>query len=453
MLLAPRTIYVNELKGLFKENLHDKNGWGEPREILAVLGEPHCGKTSLVLKAYENRADLCYFSFKGLSENRARKLFAERVERYIGIKAASDNWSDIFETMKHLSGWHYKIFILDNIQKTEDYYEFIDAFEKFRFDPDRNNIFICLVGERLPTGMGKNIFPCNVNHLALSDVHKMLPKMDAQNSLLVSTATGGIPELVRLFSEYENFKIAAEDLIRIDSPLMNYMPHLMDHYFRKPEVYNELLTAIADDNTRISLIGSVTGYANNKCEKYLRSLVDARILKHSGKCYYFRNTYMELYYSFLIKEEMRLARPQKFPEIIGDYIKTVTRLSEQEYEKACHLHALNIDFGLDDLYTGNPLCSIRPSDVIEKGFVYRFESVIPYDGKMLFVKIVRDTDRRFDRNDLEKIEYAAKKFAPLYESIINIYVRCRPTDYCERYAAQNPHIRFHEYDRLKWRDW
>ena len=65
MLFAPRTIYVNELKGLFKENLHDKNGWGEPREILAVLGEPHCGKTSLVLKAYENRADLCYFSFKG----------------------------------------------------------------------------------------------------------------------------------------------------------------------------------------------------------------------------------------------------------------------------------------------------------------------------------------------------------------------------------------------------
>ncbi len=453
MLYAPRTFYVNELKSLFKDNLHDKSGWGDPWEILAVIGEPRSGKTSLVLKAYENRSDLCYFSFKGLSENYARKMFAECVERYIGIKAESNNWGDIFETMKHLSSWHYKIFILDDIQETENYKGFVEAFEEFRFAPDRDNIFICLVGEKLPIGITKSVYPYQVHHLSLTDVHKMLPKMDAQNSLLVSTATGGIPELVRLFSDYDSFNEAVVDLIHIGSPLMNYMTHLMDHYYRKPEIYNELLTEIGKGNTRVSEIGASTGYAYNKCEKYLRSLVDAKILDHYGKCYQFRNTYMQLYYSFLHREMMRLARPKQFPKIISDYVNAVTKLSESEYEKACHLHALNIDYGMDSMFTGKRDNTIRPADVIEKGFVYHFESIIPYDGKMLFVKLVRDTNRRFDRNDLDKIEYAAKRFAPLYESIINIYVRCRPVDYCERYAAQYPHIRFHEFDRLKWRDW
>ncbi|MBQ6016910.1 MAG: hypothetical protein IJL19_03410 [Clostridiales bacterium] len=453
MLYAPRTFYVNELKAIFKENLHDKSGWGDPWEILAVIGEPHCGKTSLVLKAYENRGDLCYFSFKGLSENIVCKKFAERVERYIGIKAAGSDWSDIFETMKHLPSWHYKIFILDDIQETENCQGFVEAFEEFRFAPDRDNIFICLVGERLPSGITKSVYPYQVHHLSLSDVHKMLPKMDPQDSLLVSTATGGIPELVRLFSDYDGFNEAAQDLICIDSPLMNYMPHLMDYYYRKSDIYNELLAEIGRGNTRVSEIGAATGYAYNKCEKYLRSLVDTKILDHYGKCYQFRNTYMQLYYSFLYREEMRLARPKQFPDITSDYVKDVTTIAESEYERACHLHALNTDYGLGSMLTGNRKNGIRPSDVIEKGFVYHFESIIPYDGKMLFVKIVRDTDRRFDRSDLDKIEYAAKKFAPLYESIINVYVRCRPADYCERYAAKYPHIRFHEYDRLKWRDW
>jgi len=50
-------------------------------------------------------------------------------------------------------------------------------------------------------------------------------------------------------------------------------------YFRKPENYHYILSAIANGKYSVSEIGKYTGFAYNKCDNYLAGLIDCGIVK------------------------------------------------------------------------------------------------------------------------------------------------------------------------------
>lgn len=454
MIYALRKHYLEIIKRYFKYNLRQVYSFKEHDSVLEILGEPRCGKTSIVLSAYENRKDVLYFSFAGLSERHALRLLRQKIKLFTGKAVKGDQWSDIFDSMKKFSQPLYTLFLLDDIDQVKDYEEFIPAFRSFIHDPNRDKIFIALIGEKgIRHELDAEGETFTLYNLSLYDVRQICPKMDEQNALLVSTVTGGIPELVQLFSEYDSFDTALPDILRIDSPLLQYVPNLMNRYFRKADIYNELLAVVADGNTRVSEIGFITGYPYNKCDKYLRTLVDAGILDHARKEYRFRNTHIQLYYSFLAKRKEQLARPSLFPDLSKEFCCTAEELSDTEFTKACFNHARENNYGVSFIHLIDKEIKFEPISVDIKGNPYYFDTVFSSRAKKIFIKIVHDPAVHFGINELEELEEASIAISPLYESMVLVYSRWRFSDYCERYSKNYDHIKFITYDRLKYRNW
>jgi hypothetical protein len=120
----------------------------------------------------------------------------------------------------------------------------------------------------------------------------------------------------------------------------------LNKHFRKPELYNAILSAIAEGNVRSSQISQAIGEANNKTDKYCRALIDSDFLEKKDGNYSFTNSYFELWYKLLYPNSFVLLRPEYNPELADKFIKATEELAKREFIKAAICHAREDNYGL-----------------------------------------------------------------------------------------------------------
>lgn len=110
-----------------------------------------------------------------------------------------------------------------------------DIFLGFINDESYERLFVVLIGEkelfswRTDHVAGESVY---LNYLSLFDTRQMVPDMDSYNALQVYAATGGIPELVKLFSDFPDFETAVPSVLRYDSGYSLLMKRLIGRAFR-----------------------------------------------------------------------------------------------------------------------------------------------------------------------------------------------------------------------------
>lgn len=450
---AKRTAYLNMIKEAFRHNLHRIDSFYKHNSILQVYGPPRCGKTSLVLKAVCHRPHVSYISFKNLTEADAQRLFAKEAHRHTGKNVPAE-WNAIFECYKNLPTPLHQVLILDDIDQIESYKDFKDAFLDFINDESYERLFIVLIGEkelfhwRTERVEGKTIY---LNYLSLFDTRQMVPDMDSYNALQVYAATGGIPELVKLFSEFPDFETAIPSVLRYDSEYNLLMKRLIEQTFRKPELYNAILSSIAAGSVRNGQISQAIGEANNKTDKYCRALIDSEFLEKTDGNYSFTNSYFELWYELLYPNSFALHRPEAAADFAAEFIQAVAESAKVEFVKAAMLHAKENNYGLSRDIAYFHDCIPVPMETTVDGKPYFFDGVVEKGGHFSFIKVLQGKDLRLDRAGTELLEKASSQIAPLYNSHLEVYSYNAFHDYPVRLAAELKYLHLNALERLKWR--
>lgn len=347
----------------------------------------------------------------------------------------------------------HQVLTLDDIDQAEGYKNFKDAFLDFIKDESYEKIFVVTIGENLMFSFNDGVLGIDeyLNYLSLSDTGQPVPDIDSYNALLVYTATGGIRELVKLFSAYTDFETAIRSVLCYDSGYFLGMKHIIEQAFRKPEPYNTILYAIAKNNVRKGQLSQAIGEVNNKADKYCRSLIDSGFLEKKDSNYSFTNSYFELWHKLLYPNSSALHRTEYVPNLTDKFIHATEDLAKKEFVKTamCHAYENNYGFPVYVTYAGN--CTPVPTEVMVDEKPYFFDGVIGKDGRFTFIKVLLGNDLRLDRTGTELLEKAVSQVAPLYDSHIWFYSYNAFCDYPVRLAAQMKYLHLNALERLKWR--
>ncbi len=112
-----RTTGDNPLWEALEKHYHKIQEWEIPKTVCVVKGFTGSGKTRYLLEYFKNRS-FFYFSFAGLTESLAEKLFAEQVSMKTGVSVIG--WAEAFTALAR----RYRMILLDDLSSLSSYKRF-----------------------------------------------------------------------------------------------------------------------------------------------------------------------------------------------------------------------------------------------------------------------------------------------------------------------------------------
>lgn len=403
--------------------------WINQNTVVALTGLMCSGKTKLALDFVKDKKHF-YFSFANLNESMARLFLSQRLFDNHQIHS----WKEIFSEINEIARFQ-PIFIFDDIESLLSDNEFCNALNDFMNSTNRNRIFMVLIFNQ-----GANISKLNLafrciesKPISIAKIKKATPNWSNQEILELHTLTGGFVPLIKLFDDSVPFKDNLLKLFDKNSLFVTFAEKMLRSSFRTPESYMMILYAIACGNHRVSEIGKFTGFAYNKCDKYLGSLIDCGYVitsKVDNKTFYsISNSYLEVWFKYIYPNrnliEVGTFDTFFFSDIYPQFIKTDV---EAHYREACFKV---IRDRLICCVTNSTIEQVRdnPYTLKIKDFEYTFDCYVPEKSKAVFVKILTDTTEIAGKDMVAEFEKAAAKLNHLYNSELFICSKRRFSDF------------------------
>ena len=446
---------ASSIASTIKQYAQQKDKWSELKTVAVVSGLAGSGKTSLLLDYFKDKRCF-YFSFAGLEESIAEKLFTDKVSMIAGKVIM--NWDEAFAALSK----KYKYIIFDDLTSISSYKHFNQSFYENMCRDFNTRPLVFLIAQ--PTddlnGLADIFHEIAVSYFSLPETIKMFLPLSKFDILGLCSISGGILKIMREYDEYKTFEVNLYSMLQPDATFINFMPYLMDRYFRKPEIYHHILYAIANGNHRISEIGKFTGYAYNKCDNYISALVSAGIVKiekekskHGTEktAYVFANSYFRLWYRYIYTNRTEIATGNS--DVIGGIVKGII---EKEVH-AFHLqrafayvnaHIKEMDFWV--IFRINEKITYSPVTIKEGNFSYTFDAIYRNGEKAVFVKVFADPLENCKKDEYDKIKRAVILSNNYYDSHIFLFTKRRFSDYAAKQAPIDDVMSFVEIERLKY---
>lgn len=252
----------------------------ENAQFTVVTGRRRIGKTSLVLKAYEDMP-LLYFFVGRKAENLLCEEFRQEVERKLKIKMGGTpaNFSELFDYLMTLSKeWSFTLFI-DEFQNfyrvNSSIFSDMQKIWDLNHLSSKINLIVCgsvysmmtkiFRDKKEPLYNRQNRFM----HIrafkpsVLKDIlHDNALEYSNDDLLALYSFTGGVAKYVQLLMEDHAFTVDSmiDSIISSDSVFINEGRAILVEEFGKDyDTYFSILSAIASGNTRRSEIESMIG--------------------------------------------------------------------------------------------------------------------------------------------------------------------------------------------------
>ena len=441
----------------------NKENRAQSERVFRLTGIKGCEKTKLALN-FASKHHSFYFSFAGLDETMAKKLFISRVSTYL----KKDSIQSYSEALKLLNQRH-PIVILDGMESVPSNAEFWEAFATFFDNEKYNRIFIIMISDvyhSMPLDKLKTVSD-HLGWCTIADIFSAKPDISSEDILKLYAISGGIPEIINDYEQTKSFRENIRDLLQPDSSFVKVAPLLLSHYFRRTEIYAHILYAISEGHHRISQIAAFTGFATNKCDKYIKAMMKIGIVsanevmdknKKIKTHYDFIGGYLKLWFKMIYINQDLLATGDTENFIDNELIPYIDSvLVNKVYKEACYRFLPNKMSQLDHIYFSQLNKHQFQTKIIKKGsFSYTFDAIIKRQNKLLFVKIFENPKQNCNRAELEKIEKAAiivsnmYKECIYYDSYVMIFAKRRFSDYAVAQAAKEGIIKLVTPERLKY---
>jgi len=430
-----------------------KNTWRTEKTICVLRGLAGCGKTTF-LRHYFKKRKTFYFSFSGLEEGLAERLFTERVSIETGI--AVSEWAEAITVISA----KYRIVLFDDVASISSYKRFQKAFYENMITDINIRPFVALIAQPMDDVAGlADAYDTNwLGYFSVPEMIKLYPQLSKHDILGLCTISGGIPQILKEYDSQISVEESLRNMLEPSSIFIRFMPELMARYFRKPDNYHHILHAIANGNHSVSEIGKATDFAYNKCDNYLAKLIAYGFVE-AGKmeskrgtektAYTLTNSYVRLWYKyvFLNQTELQLGNQTLAETVIRNIVDREIHAFHLQKAFACvNERVLGLWVSLEISKT----IVHAPKAITAKNFRYTFDAIEQNGDQAVFVKVFKNPAENCGRVELYTLRKAAAMVSSYYDSRVFIFSKRRFSDYAVAEAAKDPTISLVEVDRLRW---
>lgn len=384
---------------------------------LAVIAPSGAGKTLALTEYLESRRVGYYFSFKNVSFDLALKLF---VQKYTDVFGNCSTWTDFFSRLDDKLGFrYYASIVFDDVDFERIEPKFIRNLKLFLRRHKTRNVFVILSGRRFKIG-GTDYFACMLPTFTTGNISNSFPEYGVLDRIRLMAITEGYPGLLSMIDRKKSFRENVAEIFREDSKFFRPAENRFKESFRIPESYSSLMYAMASGVHRLTELAEYSGYAPNKCDKYLHAMIDAGLVfsgdvksedGRTKKGYFLKSSYMTLWAKFCMNNSCRMDH-EKFCEEILSYIDD--SFLPGFFRRMCGIWIIERQFRLHHKY-------LRFKDESNYNFTVgdvTFDYVQRDDDRMLFVKIWDDLEQTRGPEDWEKIMEAVASVNKFYNSEI-----------------------------------
>lgn len=263
------------------------------QEANFLCGIPGMGKTAAALTCCESHPEGLYFSFRHLDATFAPKAFGSCYPKVFG---ACTDWTEFFDALKIYGKEKHPTVFFDSVGERQD--KDLFYLELSRFLETEDTVCFILIGspwECIPI-LHKITVAEAITMPELADVFSI---KDEDTAKIISLTTG-LPALLSGYDTEQSFEENVRGMLRTDSVFYHLAQDWMGNCFRTPEPYNTLLYGMTHGYNRISELSKLSGYPKNKCDKYLKALMEHGLVrredgKNRHSKYYPANSYLSLW--------------------------------------------------------------------------------------------------------------------------------------------------------------
>ncbi len=385
-------------------------------ELPVLVGQPGAGKTQALLSYLEEKDRGYHFSFRNVSTDLSLKMFTPK---YPDIFSECCSWGDFFRQFDEKLGFRlYSSIVFDNVDFRILDRDFLTELRSFLRRHETRNVFVILAGRHAP---GEPGFRCiGINTLNALDIKKTYPRYSDEDKMRLLALTEGMPGRLRYYDPEKKLKDGLAEMISDGAAFMKPAETIFRESFRTPESYSALLHGMASGLHRLTDLSEYSGYAYNKCEKYLRAMIDAGFVitqrmdtgdGRTRKGYYLRSSYMMLWAKYFMTG-IADSRPE---ELADELVRCIDREFMPGFLRRMCASWLNDH--LWRIYGGwvkfeDRSCYDITIEDVHFDFVQR-------DGdNMMFIKIWDDMDVIHGADDFAPIEKAVMSVNKFYRSEI-----------------------------------
>lgn len=262
-------------------NLHKiRKNSNENAQFTVITGRRRIGKTSLVLKAYED-TPMLYFFVGRKAENLLCEEFRQEVESKLSVKMGGvpANFAELFDFLMALSRERNFTLFIDEFQNfakiNPSVFSDMQKIWDLNHSASRINLVVCgsvysmmtkiFRDSKEPLYNRQNHF-MNVKAFKPSILKEIMrdhaPGYSNDDLLALYSFTGGVAKYVQLLIENHAFTVDAmiDSIISSDSVFINEgLAILVEEFGKDYDTYFSILSAIASGNTRRNEIESIIG--------------------------------------------------------------------------------------------------------------------------------------------------------------------------------------------------
>lgn len=407
---------------------------------LVYVGPAGCGKTQAALQYCKRLKTSFYFSFRNKSSDFSLKLFQNN---YPEVLENCKTWDQFFDAISERIGQiNHSAIIFDDWDESITSDCFINSMQKFLASHPRRNVLIILLSRKKPKG--GHYFVKEMVTLSPAYVRKSFPKMTEEDRLRLLSLTDGYPGLLSYYDPSLDFSTNLIKLLDSENRFFHYAEEQLGVLFRTPKGYTSIFYGLLIGKNKLTDLSDYVGYSLNKCEKYLKVLMENGLVikrsvpetdRRSTSRYELRSGYFKIWCKFFLGTT----------GICGPSGNDIIEYIDEEligivFKKEClqWLYRHNHDIYHRALrMEENKNYNIKIGDIT---FDY-----VQRDGERLFVaKIWTDPNMSHSRKELEIIINEAKKETPFYLTDYCFFSVHRFTDSAWKLSQESENIRLIE---------
>ena len=337
-------------------------------EFLVLYGRRRVGKTSL-LKEFSKNKEIIFFSAQEKNDSLNLQDFSRTVQNFFEGRSFSsfESWQKAFEYIDHKSSEKHTTIIIDEFPFIASENPSVKSILQHTIDHEwsNKNIFLILCGSSVSfmendvMGYKSPLYGRSTSQLELLpfdylDSAEFFKNYTATDKIAAYGILGGIPCYLQAFDANKSIKDnIARSILRTGSFLAEEPQSMLKMELRDPAVYNSIFEAIANGASRMNDITTKIHEDASKCSKYLKTLIDLKLISRNTPCgeddssrktlYTISDNFFSFWYRFIFTEksyyeligEEAAAEEITAPESINDYMGLI-------FEKICQQYIIRL---------------------------------------------------------------------------------------------------------------
>lgn len=285
-MFVGRDYELNSLNKLYEENKF---------QLAVIYGRRRVGKTTLIKEFCKDKPNIFYVA-EEYNDKIALENFSDKILTHFDMKAyisSFESWEKAFMYLGKQSKEERLIVVLDEFPYIVNSNKSIPSLLQNLIDHylKDTKLFLIICGSSMSfierevlsyksPLYGRRTAQYIIDPFDFFDSSKFFPKYNLEDCVKAYGILGGIPQYLSKFTDESNIQENIKRYILNKSSYLYEEPkNLLKQELREPALYNSIIEAIANGSTKLNEIATKVGENTDKCAKYIKTLLELRILR------------------------------------------------------------------------------------------------------------------------------------------------------------------------------